>query len=197
MLKASTSSILFYHPGIKHTLTAIQSSLGLVYIDVTHYTHSCLEYQRIHPSIESLQDSLHAHRVDGPFQTVYMELYSFTVSSVSYTVLYIINFYSKWVESILVNDKSSDTIASTFICFWVCHFGCPNKVVNDNDLVFISTILDKLFVLIGVSYIQYFSYSYHTPYHPDAPIKSFYHVLSKGLHQFFLTLRSLSIVKVL
>lgn len=140
-------SMLFYYPGIKRTLAAIRKVWCVCYVARCIYAWS--ECQRVRPGVESLQGSLHFYCVDGPFHTVYMDLYSFTVNAVSYIVLCMIDFHSKWVESTFVENQSSPTVASAFVCSWVSRYGCPNKIITHNDPVFISVLLMNYSFLSG------------------------------------------------
>lgn len=185
----------YHHPGIKRTLAAIRKvySWPGLYSDAVRYIRSCLECQRLRPGIEHLQGMLAPHRIEGPFHTIYMDIYTFTVNSIQYNILSIIDFHTKWVESGIIPDKLTSTIASFLISNWICRYGCPRKLVTDNDPTFVSAILEELSQRLGVNKIQI------PPYHPDAnaPIESFHRVLTKGFQRFFLKPASLDIEEVL
>lgn len=119
-----------------------------------------------------------------------MDIYSFTVI---FTIIFIIDHHTKWVESEIIDNKLRSTVASFFISNWVCRFGCPSKSVVDNDATFVNALLHEVTLILGTNRIHI------PPYYPDsnAPIESFYRVLSKGFQRFFMNPSRLEISEVL
>ena len=172
----------FFHPGIKKTASAIRkvySWAGLI-VDVTNYIKGCLECQRLRPGVESLQGLLTAHPMEAPFKRVHMDIYEFQKEGKSYSLLTMIDNFTKWAEVALLPNKYATTIASTFLSTWVCRFGCPESLITDSEATLTSAVMDYLCQLLGVKRLR------TTVAHPDAnaPIESFHRVLHKGLQRF-------------
>lgn len=176
---------LFYHPGVRRTTTMIRRifSWSGVLVDVTNYVKGCLECQRLRPGIEALQGIVTPHPVEEPFSRVHLDIYEVTVDGQHHKCLTMIDNHSKWVEVVVLVEKTAEAIADAFLKTWVCRYGCPDTLVTDNDPALIGSVMQQLHQQLGVKALR------TTVDHPDsnAPVESFHRVLSKGLQRFALS----------
>lgn len=176
---------LFHHPGVRRMVTAIRKvfSWSGLYVDVLKYNKACLGCQRLRPGTEALQGFVTQHPVGSPFSRVYADIYVVNIEGVDVSILSVIDNHTKWVESRVLSDRSAATIASVFVQEWVCRFGCPAEIVMDNEKGFISSFMQQVCQLLGMTRLL------TTVKHPDAnaPVESFHRVLTKGFQRYLLT----------
>jgi hypothetical protein len=91
-----------------------------------------------------------------------------------------IDSFTKWPECIPIPTNSIEYVLPAFISSWICRFGVPEVIVNDNDKTLTSSVIKALHRFMGTKDIVI------TPYHPEgnALIESFHRVLNKGLSCF-------------
>lgn len=173
--------IIYHHPGIKRTLTAIRKvfSWSGIQVDVTKFIKSCLVCQRLRPGAECMQGFVSSHTVESPFSHVYMDIFTITIDEKSYNILTIIDNHTKWAEAAILPSKTAKTIAETFIKVWICRFGCPAKLTVDNEPTFAGQVLENLCAMLGTRRLP------TIVAHPDgnAPVESFHRVLTKGFQR--------------
>ena len=92
-------------------------------------------------------------------------------------VLTLIDQCTKWAECITLQDKSAESVATTFLRAWVYRFGVPMKLISDRDPSFCNAIITNLTARIGITRLT------SAAYHPEgnAVIESFYRTLAIGL----------------
>jgi len=182
VISACHSVIPYRHHKIKKTSRLIQRVFNWpgLHRDVIRYIASCLYCQRNRSGVERLQGLFRAHPVTGPFHTLYVDFYKCTFNGESHLVFTMIDQFTKWVECIAIPNRSTPVVLSAFVRNWVCRFGVPYVVVNDNDRTLLSDMVAVLHASFGTRNLPI------TPYHPEgnATIETFHCTLNKGLSSF-------------
>lgn len=70
--------------------------------------------------------------------------------------------FSRWPETVLLQDMSADTVASAFYRHWISRFGCPRIIISDQGTQFKSSLFKALTNLDGAKRIRI------TAYHPQS-----------------------------
>jgi len=179
VISACHSVIPYRHHGIKKTASTIRRVFNWpgLYQDVVIYLSSCLHCQQVRTGSERLQGLFRAHPIAGPFHTIYMDFYKCTFHGVQRLIFTMIDHFTKWAECIPLPASTVPLVTSAFLRHWVCRFGVPSIVMNDNDKTFISSAFSNLHAALGSKNLTI------TPYHPEgnATIESFHRTLNKGL----------------
>lgn len=91
-----------------------------------------------------------------------------------------IDQFTKWAECVPIPSIAAKYVIPAFISQWICRFGIPNVLVNDNYRTLLGSLIQQIHTAFGTKNLVI------TPYHPEgnATIKSLHFNLSKGL-QFF------------
>lgn len=169
----------FHHNGTKSTEKTIRRVFNWprLHRDVVDYRRACLGCTRTRQGIDRFQGLFKTHPVDGPFSTVYVDYWSCTYAGHEYSVLTMIDSLTKWAECIPIISKETEPVVSAFISYWVCRFGVPETIVNDNDKTLTGHVVRGLHSFMGTKRIVI------TPYHPEgnAVIESFHKHLNQGL----------------
>lgn len=172
----------FCHSGVKKTKTIVLRAFNWagLHMDVTHYIQGCLPCQRMRPGIERLQGLAKTHPIHAPFQAVYMDIWSCKYGGKAYSVLTMIDQFTKWVEAEVIEDHTAEIISETFLKTWVCRFGVPRLLITDNELGFTGQVTSWLMKSLSISQLR------TSPYHPqgNALIESFHRVLNQRLRYF-------------
>lgn len=174
----------YHHPGVRRTVMMIRKlfSWSGIMVDAMRYIKGCLECQRIRPGIEKLQGMMTAHKLEGPFEKVYMDIYEWSSGGNKQICLTMLDNSTKWAEATWLKTKEAKTVAAEFVKTWVCRYGCPKEIVTDNDPSFCGRFMEQLYEVLGVQHLP------TTVSHPDAnaPVESFHRVLSQGLQRYTL-----------
>ena len=151
-----------------------------LHADIAIYIRSCLVCARSRPGIERLQGLFRPHPVSGPFERVYLDLWSFRVGKKPVYVVSMVDYHTRWVEAVRVPDKSAPTVARAFLCSWVCRFGVPSVLVTDQARELVGHIFTRLCRNLGIAKLR------TTVYHPEGsgPVESFHRSLTVGLSHF-------------
>jgi transposase InsO family protein len=172
----------FHHPGSKKTHATILKIFNWPgsYQDVVQYIQSCIYCQRSRSGKERLQGYFRTHPIPQAFETVYMDFWQCRYGVAHHTVLTMIDQLTKWAECVPVDNKSTATVAKSFLKSWVYRFGVPRTLMTDNDKAFTSDLLTHITAKLGINRLT------ATPYHPEgnAVIESFHRTLNKGLRHF-------------
>lgn len=179
IMTACHSIAPFHHPGIKKTKRIIQKTFNWpnLHQDVVDHLHACLSCRRARSGEERLQGLFRTHPIPLAFDTVYMDFWECAYDNNHYKVLTLIDQSTKWAECAVIPDAKATTVASTLLRSWVYRFGCPSKLMSDQDRSFCNDLLNRLSAQLGVTRMV------STPYHPqgNAVIESFHRTLSTGL----------------
>ena len=166
----------YCHPGTKRTAKNILKVFNWPYLhrDVGEYIQSCLTCQRLRRSDKPLSSYPH-NPLDGPFAVLHIDFWSCTYQGQSYTVLTMIDAFTRWAEAEVMKTHVAEEVASAILKNWICRFGCPRRLVSDNEMVFNSSVLTKLHAALGVHHIS------TVPYRPqgNAPIEAFHKHLNR------------------
>ena len=168
-----------WHPGSRKMLSILKNLYYWKDItsDIGQYLRSCLTCQRIKLTAVIRTDPIRRHPVDGPFQSVYIDLWGPINwrSTEKRSLMTMIDHATKWVEAVPISDKSSKTLAKAFFTQWICRFGAPRRTMVDNDIVMFSKDMAHLSSLFGIYQLR------TTVYHPEgnSPIESFHRILKR------------------
>jgi transposase InsO family protein len=169
-----------WHPRTQKMTTIIQRLYkwrGL-YDDIRTYLRSCLQCQRTRPGGGARPATQYFHPVEGPFQTIYMDIWGpFTWRKQASIALVIIDHHTKAVEIAILPNKTSEAIASAFFSRWISQYGAPQVIMTDNDRVFIYDAMQRITELFNIKAWR------ATIYHPqgNAVVESFHRSLSAQL----------------
>jgi transposase InsO family protein len=184
VMRAAHSMPPLLHPGTRKTKATILKLFNWpnVHGDVSRWIKQCVPCQRLRPGIEKLQSALRQHSPSEILNRVYMDFWSVTVRQQNHTFLTMIDWASRWVECVHLEDKTAESVTSAFLKNWVCRFGAPKELITDNESTFMSAVFDGICKRIGINKVR------TTLYHPEgnAPIESFHKTLRKGLRIFCL-----------
>lgn len=182
VIAACHSVIPYRHNKVKKTSRLVRRVFNWpgLYRDISLFIASCLGCQQSRTGIERLQGLFRTHPVVGPWHTVYVDFYKCTFNKVQRLVLTMIDQSTKWAECVSIPAASLAVVLPTFVRSWVCRFGVPRVIVNDNDKTLISGLMTSLHLSLGTKNLT------STPYHPEgnATIESFHRTLNKGLASF-------------
>ena len=170
------------HPGARKTKSTVLKAFNWpgLHQDVTTFIRGCLLCQRLRPGVEQLQGRVLAHPEGEAFERVYIDVWKATIGGSEFKLLTMIDWTTRWVEVVELDNESGDAIAKAFLCGWVARFGCPRHLVSDRGPAFLGEVFERLCSLLGVRHLR------TAPYHPqgNAPVESFHRTLNKGLAQF-------------
>lgn len=93
------------------------------------------------------------------------------------TLLTMIDNGTRWVEAVVLKDKTADSVASAFLKSWVCRFGVPSSVICDRGSAFLSEVFLGLTARLGIKVLP------SSAYHPqgNALIERFHRSLKYGI----------------
>ena len=74
-------------------------------------------------------------------------------------ILTIIDHLTGWLEAFPIQDKTTDTIVSTFINYYLPVHMCPRYILLDNGIEFKNQLMDQVLQQLSIDYI--FPASYH------------------------------------
>lgn len=172
----------YNHNGKKSTVNTIKRAFNWPRLDadVAEYRSACLGCQRTRQGTERLQGLLETHPISGPFNKIYVDYWECFYNGTKFVVLTIVDSLTKWVECTPLPSKETAPVVSAFISSWICRFGVPSTIVNDNDKVLTSKVVRGLQASFGTKCIEV------VPYHHDgnALIESFHRHLNRGLATF-------------
>ena len=170
------------HAGNKKTVRSVLRVFCWpgIHADVATYIRSCLVCARSRPGIERLQGLFRPHPVSGPFERVYLDLWSFRVGKKPVYVVSMVDYHTRWVEAVRVPDKTASSVSRAFLCHWVCRFGVPTVLVTDQARELVGHIFSRLCRYLGIHKLR------TTVYHPEGsgPVESFHRSLTAGLSHF-------------
>lgn len=179
VIKSCHSTPPFNHPGVKRTKRILQRMFNWpnLHMDVVRHLQSCLACRRARCGEEKLQGLQRIHPVPGVLETLYLDFWQVTYDKELYTVLTMIDQFSKWAECVIIPDRTAATIASTILNHWIYRFGVPKVIVSDQDKSFNNRLLNKIYVHLGATKLT------SAPYHPqgNAVIEAFHRTLNEGL----------------
>ena len=182
IISACHSVIPYHHHKVKKTSRIVRRVFNWpgLYRDINLFIGSCLHCQQTRTGIERLQGLFRVHPVVGPFHTVYVDFYKCTFNKVPRLVFTMIDQFTKWAECVTIPATTLAIVLPTFVRHWICRFGVPNVIVNDNDRTLVSAMMTKLHSSLGTKNLV------STPYHPEgnATIESFHRNFNKGLSSF-------------
>lgn len=166
------------HPGTKKTKSTILRMFNWpnLHEHVTGYVSSCLTCQRLRnlPSTHSL--SRH-NPLSGTMSVLHIDFWSCTIRGESFTCLTMIDAFTKWVEAKVVHTKTAVEAANTILCEWICRFGCPARLVSDNEKSFTSAVMSELCAELGIEKVE------TIPYRPQG--NAFVEAVHKSLNKYF------------
>lgn len=165
------------HPGIKRTANLVLKMFCWpnLHQDVSDYVSACLVCQRLRGSPATVP--LHSHDPrQGPFSTVYTDLWKARFGDEQYTVHTMIEPTTRWAEAAVLAAHTGEDIARSLLQNWICRFGCPLYLVSDNEKCFTAEPVRKLLADIGCTHVT------TVVYHPqgNAPIEVFHKNLNKS-----------------
>ena len=167
------------HPGIKKTKSLIMKCFNwpALHQDVTEYVGSCLTCQRIR-ALPFTKKAFAPHDPHlGALSVLHVDFWSANYRGQPFTLLTMIDSFTRWAEVTLVEDKRSETVASSLLTHWISRFGCPSRLISDNDLSFSSAVIDLLATQLRYKHI-------HTiPYRPQG--NALIEVFHKNLNKWF------------
>ena len=77
-------------------------------------------------------------------------------------VLVMVDFFSRWMETCPLSDKTAISVANAFFSNIVCRFGMPSVIHSDQGREFENKVLHELCILGGSHKTK------TTPYHPES-----------------------------
>jgi transposase InsO family protein len=168
-----------WHPGSAAMMRVLRVMYNWEYMQdsICQYLKTCITCQRIRPPI-SLEATQKKHPNYGPFETVYMDFWGPCVwRGQQYLLLNMIDFHSKWVETVIIDNKTTEEVTKAFFIHWISRYGAPRILVTDNDPPLVAAELTGLARMLGVTKIR------TTPYHPEgnAPVENFHGSLKPAL----------------
>ena len=168
-----------WHPGSRAMLKTLRGAYNWEYMQdsIGKYLKSCVTCQRTRAAIHGDRTNK-SHSILGPFETVYMDFWGpCRWKGDQYLLLNMIDYHTKWVETVIVPNKSSEEIAKQFFIHWISRYGAPKILVTDNDSPLIAAEIKGLASMLGVRKIQ------TTPYHPqgNSPVENFHGILKPAL----------------
>uniref|UniRef100_A0A090XF40 RNA-directed DNA polymerase n=2 Tax=Ixodes ricinus TaxID=34613 RepID=A0A090XF40_IXORI len=154
------------HLGIKRTIDKIRQRYfwPRMFADITRYVMSCPDCQtRKTPPLRPaglLQPLPPAQR---PFQRVGMDFLGPLTSSQDGNkyVVVIIDYHTKWVETVATPDATAASAAKAFMQAVVLRHGAPETVLTDRGRHFVSEMMEELFRLLDTNHAR------TTAYHPQ------------------------------
>jgi transposase InsO family protein len=172
-----------WHCGARKTKTRILQVWNWpnLHQDVCRYIKSCLICQRTRPGLERFQGLFLPQPAGQIFEKVHMDIWGpCGFGGQDHLLLTMLDPCTRWAECALLPDKSAETIARTFVHFWISRWGFPRLLITDQDPSFCNQIIDQLCLVFNMRHLR------TTPYHPEgnSPVESFHRVLRKGLSQF-------------
>ena len=166
------------HPGerkMKQLIRRMYDWKGQV-DDIRDYIHSCLTCQRNRPLFHQPDAIQYKHPMTGPNDNVYMDLWGpVTFNNKTFTLLTMVDFFTKWAEAVPLQATDSTTIAHAFFNHWVCRHGAPKVLTTDNGSNFVAPALSKVCAMIGSRQLR------SCTYHPkgNSPVERFHQTLKK------------------
>lgn len=166
------------HSGTKKTKRVIMQVYNWkgIHDDVSSFIKSCLSCNQTRPGLERLQGLFRTHPMEGPFENLYIDLWSATFFGEKVTVLTMLDSHTRWVEANVVPNKEAATITTALLKTWITRFGVPKVIVSDNEQTFKSKDVDLLCGALGIKRLH------TTVYHPEGNmVESFHRSLKKNI----------------
>lgn len=180
LLDAVHFSPPLWHPRAQRMKRVIQRLYNWCRLteDTQEYVRSCLSCQRTKPGkgLQTLKER--GHPVDDPFATIYFDFWGpITWNGMTYKVLTILDFSTKWAEACVVETKDSESTARTIFKLWISRFGPPSRVIHDNDPTYVSRLMEEWLSIFGIRNPKII------PYHPEsnAPVEVLHKTLKTQL----------------
>jgi hypothetical protein len=134
-----------------------------LFTDVCKKIRACVKCQKIYGKQQLKSFPLKPVVVSGPFQQWGLDFIGEihqTSSGQHRCILTTIDYFTKWIESIPTRNASHMVIIS-FLEDTMSIFGCPRRIVTDNDASFKAEPLIKLCEQYGITLVH------STPYYPQ------------------------------
>ena len=150
------------HQGVDKTLHHLKCESYWVNMaqDFEKYCRECEICQRSKLTLPS-KAPLVSMPIGNPWQIIAVDILTVSVSTQGNTYLLVVqDYFTKWVDAILLPNQQAPTITSTLIKLFST-MGMPQIVHSDQDRNFESTILKQSLAAFGISK------SHTTAYYPE------------------------------
>ena len=130
--------------------------------DIAQWVRECPYCQMEKPGPGRGNQALLQERVGAPFERVAIDLIGplpETDAGMKY-LLVAQDYFTKWVEAIPIPNKRSATVADALVKGWVCRFGPPRLLHQDNGSEFTGSVFRQVCALLGIHQTT------TTPYYP-------------------------------
>ena len=130
--------------------------------DVYKFCRSCLECASRKSGRRCFKPPLQPIPVGGPFHRVAVDILQLplTTNGNKYVAVFM-DYLTKWPEAFAIPDQKAETIAKLFVEQIVCRHGIPEELLSDRGANFLSTLIQEICKLLGVSKIN------TSGYHPQ------------------------------
>lgn len=172
-------SLSYLHPGVKRTIEMVKRIFNWpnIHAEITNYIKSCLACQRLRAAQDPGQYPQRHHPPSAPFERVYIDLWETTYAGVKRILLTMIDNGTRWAEAVVVDNKTADVIAASFLKSWICRFGVPISLICDLGSSFMSDVFLGLATRLRVRVLT--SSAYHTQ--GNALVERFHRSLKHGI----------------
>ena len=131
--------------------------------DIRKYIANCILCRRDKAKVQ--QYPLEMTEIpDRPFDKITIDLVTDHETSTSGNkhILTIIDHLTGWPEAFPIPDKSTDTIVTTLINYYLPVHMCPRYILSDNGMEFKNKLMDQVLQQLGINRI------FSAPYHPQS-----------------------------
>jgi hypothetical protein len=165
-----TQVVEYYHSAFPHTHKGVRDTVhrirrlfwwNTIRLDVHRYIKACPVCARFRGGRSEAAPPIQGtHPRSGPFATLFIDLWG-PNQQVATPILTMLDMATRWVEAVALPDKSAATISDAIITHWVCRYGCPRRLISDNEPTFTSDIVDNLCRALWTKHVT------SSPYHPQ------------------------------
>ena len=143
------------HLGLKKTLAGMKQRYywsGMT-ADVRSCLRQCDQCARKKPPPKRRVAPLQQYNVGGTMDRVAMDL----VGPLPRTedgnqwILVVGDYATRWIEAYALPDAKAETVATKFVCEFVCRFGIPKEMHTDRGTNFESELLREVCRILGIS----------------------------------------------
>lgn len=166
------------HVGAKKTKRIIMQVYNWkgLHEDIANFLKSCIICRRTRPGLDRLQGFFRAHPMEGPFEILYLDLWSATFFGEKITLLTMLDGHTRWVEAVVIPNKESSTITNALVTTWITRFGVPSRIICDNEKTFRSQDLSLICGALGITKLH------TTVFHPEGNmVETFHRSLKKNI----------------
>ena len=123
--------------------------------DIHKFCQSCLVCSTRKGTRGTCKHPLQQIPVGGPFHRVGVDILQLPLTTKgNYYVVVFTDYLTKWPEAFAIPDQAAETIAKVLVKEVICRHGIPEELLSNGGAIFLSSLIQEIFELLGLRKIN-------------------------------------------